>query len=228
VVEIKLKRWNPLRKRLGCLHAHYSNIDYIENALSPYGIELIHFVDPGLMTRVTSDEHFQESDAQKKVKEQIEWIAQCHVDAILITCTNYIAILQEDQHPVSVPIIKIDEPYFEYICKVEEPQIILFTNPATVKGTIDRLNQKLENHQKSLDFEVIVIDNTFDLFMKGLKEEYDQAISEFLTQIMKKENRVISVAQLSMVDAAKQMEMPIINPLDTLISSIVNQLKISK
>jgi hypothetical protein len=127
-----------------------------------------------------------------------------------------------------VPIIKIDEPYFEYICKVEEPQIILFTNPATVKGTIDRLNQKLENHQKSLDFEVIVIDNTFDLFMKGLKEEYDQAISEFLTQIMKKENRVISVAQLSMVDAAKQMERPIINPLDTLISSIVNQLKISK
>ena len=83
-----------LKKRLGCLHAHYSNIEYIENALSPYNIELIHFVDPALMYRVTSDENFQEADAQTKVKDQIEWIAKCNVDAILITCKNYIAILK--------------------------------------------------------------------------------------------------------------------------------------
>lgn len=74
-----------LRKKLGCLHAHYSNIEYIENVLSPFNIELIHIVDPALMYRVTSDGNFQESDAQNKVKEQIEWIAQCNVDAILIT-----------------------------------------------------------------------------------------------------------------------------------------------
>ena len=42
-----------LGKRLGCLHAHYSNIEYIENAFAPYNIELIHFVDPGLMYQVT-------------------------------------------------------------------------------------------------------------------------------------------------------------------------------
>ncbi|MDQ0244106.1 hypothetical protein J2S09_001651 [Bacillus fengqiuensis] len=78
-----------MRKRLGCLHAHYSNIEYIENALSPFNIELIHFVDPALMYRVTSDENFQESDAQIKVKEQIEWIAQCNVDAILIITYNF-------------------------------------------------------------------------------------------------------------------------------------------
>ncbi|MEH7547587.1 hypothetical protein V7306_17495, partial [Neobacillus vireti] len=73
-------------------NAHYSNIEYIDNALSSYDIELIHFVDPALMYRVTSDENFKEANAQNKVKEQIEWIAQCNVDAILITCTNYIAI----------------------------------------------------------------------------------------------------------------------------------------
>lgn len=105
-----------MRKRLGCLHAHYSNIEYIENAFSPFNIELIHFVDPALMYRVTSDENFQESDAQIKVKDQIEWIAQCNVDAILITCTNYISILKEDELSISVPIIKIDEPFFDYIC----------------------------------------------------------------------------------------------------------------
>lgn len=220
-----------MKIKLGCLHAHYSNIEYIENALSPYDIELIHFVDPALMYRVTSDENFKEADAQNKVKEQIEWIAQCNVDAILITCTNYIAILQEEQLSISVPIIKIDEPYFEYICNIQQPQTILFTNPATVNGTMERLNQYAYNHQKSIDIEVIVINNTFELIMQGLKQEYNQEISKFLNKIIK-EDKVISVAQLSMVEASKEVEYTtsktIINPLDTLISSIVNQLKMDK
>ena len=220
-----------MKKRLGCLHAHYSNIEYIDNALSSYDIELIHFVDPALMYRVTSDENFKEANAQNKVKEQIEWIAQCNVDAILITCTNYIAILQEEQLSISVPIIKIDEPYFEYICNIQQPQTILFTNPATVKGTMDRLNQYAYNHQKSVDIEVIVINNAFELIMQGLKQEYNQEISKFLNEIIKRDE-IISVAQLSMVDASKKVEYktskPIINPLDTLISSVVSQLKLDK
>lgn len=221
-----------LRKRLGCLHAHYSNIEYIDNSLSPFNIELIHFVDPALMYRVTSDQNFQESDAQNKVKEQIEWIAQCNVDAILITCTNYIAILQEDQLSISVPIIKIDEPFFDYICNIQQPQTILFTNPATVEGTVERLKQYANNHQKFLDLEVIVINDTFELIMQGLKEEYNQEISKFLNQIIKDDKKVISVAQLSMVDASQQVEnktsKAIINPLSTLVSSIVNQLELEK
>ena len=217
-----------MKKRLGCLHAHYSNIEYIENALSPYNIELIHFVDPALMYRVTSDESFQNSDAQTKVKEQIEWIAQCNVDAILITCTNYIAILQGDQLSISVPIIKIDEPFFEFICNIQQPQIILFTNPSTVEGTMERLKQYANHHQKTLNIEVMVINNTFELIMQGLKEQYNQEITKFLEQIMDDQKKVISVAQLSMVDAAQQFETrtptTIINPLKPLVSSIVNQL----
>lgn len=219
-----------MRKRLGCLHAHYSNIEYIANALSPFDIELIYFVDPALMYRITSDDNFQVSDAQNKVKEQIEWIAQCNVDAILITCTNYIAILQEDQLSISIPIIKIDEPYFDSICNIQQPQTILFTNPATVKGTMERLNDYAKNHKKAIDIEVIVINNTFELIMQGLKEEYNQEIFKFLNQIIKEENKIISVAQLSMVEASQQVEYktskPIINPLNTLISSTVNQLEL--
>jgi len=220
-----------LKKRIGCLHAHYSNIEYVENALSPYDIELIHFVDPALMYLVTTDKNFKEADAQNKVKEQIEWIAQSNVDAILITCTNYIALLQEELLSISLPIIKIDEPYFEYICNIEQPQTILFTNPATVNGTMERLNQYAYKHQKSLDIEVIVINNTFELIMQGLKQEYNQEISKFLNTISK-EDRIISVAQLSMVDASKEVECmtskTIINPLDTLISSIVNKVEMDK
>lgn len=221
-----------MRKRLGCLHAHYSNIEYIENALSTFNIELIHFVDPVLMYRVTSDGNFRESDVQNKVKEQIEWIAQCNVDAILITCTNYIAFLQEDQLSISVPIIKIDEPFFDYICNIQQPQTILFTNSATVEGTVERLKHYADNHKKSIDLEIIVINNTFELLMLGLKEEYNQEISKFLNQIIKDEKKVISVAQLSMVDASHQVEhktsKTIINPLNTLVSSIFNQLKLEK
>jgi aspartate/glutamate racemase len=220
-----------LKKRLGCLHAHYSNIEYIDSALSSYDIELIHFVDPALMYRVISDENFKTEDAQNKVKEQIEWIAQCNVDAILITCTNYIAILKEEQLSITVPIIKIDEPFFEYICNLKQPQTILFTNPATVNGTMERLHQYANNHQKSLDIEVMVINNTFELIMQGLKHEYNREITNFLNKIIK-EDKMISVAQLSMVDACREVENktsnPIINPLDTLISSIINQLKIDK
>lgn len=217
-----------MKKRLGCLHAHYSNIEYIERAFSLYDIEFLHFVDPGLMERISSEEHFQEADAKMKVKEQLEWMATCNVDAILLTCTNYIAILQDAQLSLSIPIIKIDEPYFEYISNSTEPQLLLFTNPATVEGTMERLKQYPNNHQKSLNIEVVVINNTFELIMQGLKTRYDQEISRFLIRKLNGENRVISVAQLSMVDAAMQVtaqtSMKIINPLDLLVSRLVTQL----
>lgn len=218
-------------KKLGCLHAHYSNIDYIENALSSFDIELLHFVDPGLMHRINSDEKYIKSKARRKVNDQIEWIAECDVDAILITCTNYIAILEDDPISAAVPIIKIDEPFFESICHTSQSQIVLFTNPATVKGTMERLNQYAIDHQKPVDVEVKVIENTFELIMKGQKEEYNREIYKFLNQIHT-DKKVISVAQLSMVDASQQFESntshPIMNPLNPLISSIVKQLDLQK
>jgi hypothetical protein len=54
-----------MKKRLGCFHAHHSNIEHIEKALKPYNIELIHFVDPGL-DRIKMDSNFTEEVAQKK------------------------------------------------------------------------------------------------------------------------------------------------------------------
>ena len=108
-----------MKKRIGCLHAHYSNIEYIERTFqNDEDMELLHFVDPGVMQRVSKGM----GDVARKVKEQIEWIASCDVDAILITCTNYIALLQDDATvDSSIPIIKIDELYFESICNVQQP-----------------------------------------------------------------------------------------------------------
>lgn len=220
-----------MKKRLGCLHAHYSNIEYIENALAPFNIEIVHFVDPGLMERLTSDKDFHGVDARHKVKMQIEWIAQTNVDAILITCTNYIAILQEDQLSVSVPIIKIDEPFFDFICNIQQPHTILFTNPATVEGTMERLKNYAETCQKTLNIESAVLNNTFELIMQGRKEEYNQEVARMLEQLIN-DDKIISVAQLSMVDAARLVEAKtgrsITNPLKTFVSSIVKELDLEE
>lgn len=220
-----------LRKRLGCLHAHYTNIEYIENALAPYNIELVYFVDPGLMNRLTSDQNFNEVDAQQKVKEQMEWVAQSNIDAILITCTNYIAILQEDHLSISVPIYKLDEPFFDFICNIQQPHTLLFTNAATVEGTMERLRLFADTYQKSLNIEVVVLNNMFDLIMQGRKKEYDQEVARMLEQLIY-EDKIISVAQLSMVDAAQLVEAKtgrsITNPLRTFVTSIVKELDLEE
>lgn len=214
-----------VKKKIGCLHAHYSNIDYIEKALSSYNVELSHFVDPGLMCRVMMDPDFTELNAQRKVKEQVEWVVQSGVDAVLITCTNYIALLGE--LTTNVPIIKMDEPYFEALCEIEQPQTIVFTNPDTVSGTMDRLQQFAKNHQKMLDIEVLVIENTFELIMSGKKDEYQKEVFDFLKNY---QGRVVSVAQLSMVGAAQLVEretsQTILNPLGALVRSMVKQLNL--
>jgi len=220
-----------MKKRLGCLHAHYSNINYIEKALSSYDLDLVHFVDPALMYRVTSDKSFKKREAKYKVREQLEWISKSKVDAILITCTNYIALLQEEQLSISVPIINIDEPYFNAICKIKEPQILLFTNPLTVEGTMERLKKYADSRGLTVDTEVIVINDTFELMMQGKKNVYDQEVSTFLIQLMNDNPKAVSVAQLSMVDAAENAEREtsktIVNPLNTLVDDLVKQLELT-
>ena len=216
-----------MKKKVGCLHAHHSNIDYIEQAFrSIKEIELVHFVDPGLMQRVTEGAE----GLSLKVKEQLEWMAGCNVDAILITCTNYIALLKEEQLALSMPIIKIDEPYFATICEEAHPQTILFTNPATVEGTMKRLQQFAKHHDKAIEIEAKVIDDTFELIMQGKKEAYNKAILQFLHEIVN-EQQSISVAQLSMVEAAqqfdKEMGTAVIHPLQALVRAVFTQLKIT-
>lgn len=216
-----------MKKRIGCLHAHYSNIEYIERTFqNDEDMELLHFVDPGVMQQVSKGM----GDVARKVKEQIEWIASCDVDAILITCTNYIALLQDDATvDSSIPIIKIDELYFESICNVQQPITILFTNPMTVEGTMARLHQYAKHHEKSVTVVAKVIENTFDLIMQGKKEAYSDAILQTLLSLTD-EQRLISVAQLSMVDAAQQFEeqtaISVIHPLKPLVAVVKKSLGI--
>lgn len=210
-----------MRKKLGCLHAHHSNIDYIEQAFQNMEkVELVHFVDPGLIQQVSKGA----DGLAVKVKEQLEWMESCNIDAILITCTNYIALLEEEQLELSIPIIKIDEPFFETICEEKQLQTILFTNPETVEGTVNRLQQYALLHEKSINTKVKVIDNTFELIIQGKKNAYNNAIIHTLHDVAG-ERQHISVAQLSMVEAARQFEkesdLTIIHPLKSLVKFVM-------
>jgi hypothetical protein len=215
------------KKRIGCLHAHYSNIEYIEQELSAYDVELLHFVDPALVYRISTDDNFSKELARDKVKQQVEWIIGSKVDAILMTCTNYIALLPDEPLTASVPIIKIDEPFFNYLCLQEKPQILLFTNPATVEGTMKRFAGFAQTLGKSPQIEAQVIDNAFELIMKGKKENYLQELTKYIRNLLELEsndNKAISVAQLSMVEAARKISnetnITIGNPLEPLAAYI--------
>lgn len=207
-------------KKIGCFHAHHSNIEHIEQALGAYEVELIHFVDPGL-DRIKTDTDFNLETAEKKVIETLDWIAKCHVDAILITCTFFTAVFRDDLHRYPIPVIKIDIPLFQEVCRNEEPKIFVFTNPNTVQGTLEQLSSFSERLGKKIQVEAMVLDHTFELIMQGKKEAYIAAVSMGLSQIAADNpDKLVIAAQLSMVPAARQVEQeldrPIGNPLDCL------------
>lgn len=214
-----------MKKKLGCLHAHYSNIEYIEQAFQNIEkVELVHFVDPGLIQQVSKGTE----GLAFKVKEQLEWMESCNMDAILITCTNYIALLEKEQLELSIPIMKIDEPFFETVCEEKQPQTILFTNSETVKGTMNRLQQYALLHDKTITTKIIIIDNTFELIIQGKKDIYNKIIIQTLHDVAG-EQQYISVAQLSMVEAARQFEketaLTITHPLKSLVKFVMRSIE---
>ncbi|MDQ0050270.1 hypothetical protein J2T18_004598 [Paenibacillus polymyxa] len=217
-----------LKQRVGCLHAHHSNIAYMDRAFASYEVELVHFVDPGLMRRISSDPHFSADDASRKVEEQLRWIAQSDIDVILITCTNYTVLAEKTQLTMSTPIIALDEPFFHEICDDLLPRTLVFTNPATVEGTMKRLYHTatlLGKPDISSWIEVKVVEDAFELIMQGRKDEYKELLVRSLYELREADpSRGLAVAQLSMVDAALQVELEtgqtIGNPLRSLSNLI--------
>ncbi len=217
------------RTRLGCLHMHHSNIPYIDAIVAPGQVELLHFVDPGLMHRIGSDAGFDLGPAEQQVRRQLDWMAGCGLDAILITCTNYIAMLPEEPLDLTIPVIKIDEPFFAHLLEQSSPHLLVFTNPATVEGTMSRLQDYAKQRDQQPDIAVEVIPGTFALVMVGKTEEYAAAVSDRLRELARSGRfQSISVGQLSMADAtqgvAVETGVAIGNPLEPLRDHLANQL----
>jgi hypothetical protein len=192
--------------RLGCLHAHHSNIGYIDNIIPHDDFEAIHFVEPGLLRRIGSDAGFSKDDAAAQVRKQLDWMTDCGVDALLITCTNYIAAMPDEPCQRDLPIIKIDEPFFAYLLQQPPRHLLLFSNPDTVQGTVQRLHDYAASLGVQPAIEVEVIPNTFSLFLTGQTEPYNRAVAERLRELVRLDRfNSLSVGQLSMVDAAQRV-----------------------
>lgn len=216
-----------MKKMIACLHAHHSNIAYLQTSIDSRLIELTHYVDPGLIKRIGRDASFSKEEAGNKVIEQIEWIAQTGVEAILITCTQYSALLEVEKLRTSIPVIKLDEVFFHTICSSDAPQTLLFTNPATINGTMKQLDKFAAANNKTVDnIEVRIIENAFELIMQGKTEQYVEKVSNEIKSILAADkNKKASVVQLSMVESARRVErelnMKIDNPLDALLQFLI-------
>jgi hypothetical protein len=194
------------KRRLGCLHAHHSNISYIDGIVHADAIEAVHFVEPGLLRRIGSDAGFDRDQAEQQVRRQLDWMASCGLDAILITCTNYFATIPDEPLDLSIPVIKIDEPFFAFLLAQETPHLLLFSNPATVDGTMRRLRDFAAARDGDVTVDVEVIQDTFDHFMSGRTEEYTAAIADRLRECVSSgAYRSISVGQLSMAESAQRV-----------------------
>jgi hypothetical protein len=168
-------------KRIACLHAHHGNIAYLDAALSSFRVDARHFVDPALVRRIADDPGFSERDAQDRVREQLGWMARSGADGIVVTCTAYVAAMPPGPiDGVTVPILPIDEPFFAAVCRAQDPQAILFTNPGTVDGTMRRLHDYAATLGADIAPIVEVIPDTFDLFMAGKQEEHDANLAQRL------------------------------------------------
>ncbi|MEK4370869.1 hypothetical protein [Paenibacillus sp. FSL R5-0473] len=225
---------------IGCFHAHYSNIALIEETLAPYEVELVHYVDPGL-DRLKHDADFSEVVIHEKVAQTLQWIAECHADAILVTCTLFATVLEQEASQVPVPVIGIDDPLLQEMRRVPGDYIIAFTNPATVEGTMARLNQALqqedENEQlhvaKTSQTEAVCIPGTFELIMRGDQQGYLEAVREGLQQIAEQyPGKTVVASQLSMAPAAAQVTIdrgiPIHSPLALLAAYLEKNLGLTR
>jgi aspartate/glutamate racemase len=193
-------------KKLGCFHAHHSNIEHIEKALGNYNIKLIHFVDPGFDGR-KGESNFTSELVHKKIKDMLNWIAGSGVDGILVTCTFFTAHFQEKELECPVPIMKIDTPLFLDICEREGLQTLAFTNPDTVEGTMNQLFEFARRGKKKIKVIPYLVDNAFNLIMTGEQENYRALVEEKLEDYVEEHiDKTLSVAQLSMASLAENVE----------------------
>ncbi|WFR63159.1 aspartate/glutamate racemase family protein [Paenibacillus amylolyticus] len=219
---------------IACFHAHYSNISVIEQALTSYNLELVHYVDPGL-DRLKHDEDFNSALVQEKLSQTLQWMSRCHADAILVTCTLFAAVLEQIQ-PLPIPVTGIDDSLLAMMVKHPKRYLLAFTNPATVEPTMARYHEYVDQHLAGKDkteLESVLLPGLFDMVMRGDQEGYVTALNEALQQlVLERKDTCLVAAQLSMAPAAKQASanagVTIYTPLSLLGASLERDIGITK
>ncbi|MDF2681089.1 MAG: hypothetical protein K0R47_2279 [Brevibacillus sp.] len=220
--------------RIACLHGHHSNISLLDHAFSPWTVELVHYVDPGLLLQNGGTCPPTKEQAHDKLRSQLSWMQACSPDAIVITCTQYAASLTaEDEASMNIPVFTIDGPFFDEVAQRLGPQALLFSNPATVTPTMNRLWEHASVLGLMPRIEIHLADGAFDLIMANKQQAYYDAIWGALQTLCDTHpSDSLAVAQLSMVpvahDFTRESGIPITHPLQSLTERMVQTLQLSQ
>lgn len=187
-----------MRQTIICLHAAEGNVEVIEAALQDEPFEMQHEVDTQLLTMIREGESVEGQLAYVATRMN-ELIAR-EPAFIFVTCTNYIVLLDQIEVSANVPILKIDELLFQAIAQVQTPIKLLFSNEQTIEGTMERLTSYVK---RTMDVEVVLIPDIFDLYIAGNKNAHDRALQRVLAELSgDSDGKLLVVAQLSMAPAA--------------------------
>ncbi|MED1725799.1 hypothetical protein [Brevibacillus parabrevis] len=63
-------------KRIACLHAHHSNIALLADAFAAFDVELVPFVDPGILLQSTGAVAPAVEQAHAKLRDHLQWMSQ--------------------------------------------------------------------------------------------------------------------------------------------------------
>lgn len=164
-----------------CIHAHESNRQWIEQTLPNEKIQHIIL------------DHLIEESNDFKVKKQVllhlNTLRNKETSCFISTCSYFSAHLPE---AYDLPIIALDTLLFQTIC--QEPKLqLVFTNAATVKGTLERYGKYKDSNQK---LTVHIIPNAFEKIMAGEIDLYKKLVQEGMGKL---DSEIpIAVGQLSM------------------------------
>lgn len=123
-----------------CIHAHHSNIEWIEETLTYEPLK--HIVLEDLV-------HIKDS-VKEIVLQKLNELSTKEVSCFIISCTYFSAHLPK---AYAKPIIALDELLFRRIAHESSLQLV-FTNEATVEGTLARY-EKFKNPNQNLTVHII-------------------------------------------------------------------------
>jgi hypothetical protein len=218
-------------KTIGFLHAHHSNAGFFEAAASG-PVRFLHFAEPGIAERLANDPAFDNRHARAKLSELIHWIADCGADALLVTCTEYCALLP-DSDSFRIPVLRLDELFFGSLHAAGLPAHLLFTNPGTVEPTMAALRRWHADRNLEPDVSCSLIPDAFKLLMNGKRDAYLERLAEGIRTASaelsgddkSRGTRMLAVAQLSMSGAGQAFErktgIPVLDPLQAALDALL-------
>lgn len=211
------------RPALACLHGHHANIGHLDRLFPAAAVEVVHYVDPGLLRRVAADPSFSAAAQADRVASQLDWIAADGCDAIAVTCTAYAALAGESAGAGGTPVVAIDAPLFAELAARDQPALLAFTNPATIGPTLGRLARVLGDAAPPA--RPVLIPDAFRFVMDGRAAEYEERVAVGLRAMSESAGgSIVVAAQLSMVGAARRVReetgAEILDPLAPLASRL--------